>query len=100
MPVNETFFCSDGLRVINASFFRIAIKSMARAYIILGLKTYYGLLEDVTESLWALIKAAAETTWPNVLGALPRLPYTCADWDKIWGAYNAVTDFVFFLFLS
>ena len=92
MPVDETPSHSDGLKVINAGLFRMATKSMARAYIILGFKTHHGLLEDVTESPWALIEAAAEATWPNVPGASTRPPHTRADWDKIWGAYDAVTD--------
>ena len=40
----------DGLKVINAGLFRMATKSMARAYQILGLKMHHGLMEDVTET--------------------------------------------------
>ncbi|KAI0019488.1 hypothetical protein F4780DRAFT_437903 [Xylariomycetidae sp. FL0641] len=80
------------LQIINAGLFRMATKSMAQAYIILGFKTHHGLLQDVMDTPWDLIEQAAEATWPGVLGASPRPPNTYADWEKIWGAYDAVTD--------
>ncbi|KAH9905695.1 hypothetical protein F4778DRAFT_675369 [Xylariomycetidae sp. FL2044] len=84
----------DGLKIINASIFRMATKSMAQAYIILGFKTHHGLLEDVMDTPWALIERAAEATWPDVPGApsTPRPRFERADWSAIWGAYDAVTD--------
>ncbi|KAI1375875.1 hypothetical protein F4677DRAFT_103565 [Hypoxylon crocopeplum] len=83
---------SDGLKVINASLFRMATKSMAMAYNILGYKTHHGLLEDVMVSPWALIEQAAEATWPSVPGATSRPPFTREDWQTIWGSYDVVTD--------
>ncbi|KAI1084845.1 hypothetical protein F5B20DRAFT_523483 [Whalleya microplaca] len=83
-----------GLKIINASLFRMATKSMAQAYIILGYKTHHGLLEDVLETPWALIEQAAEATWPSVPGAPspPRPPHNREDWGHLWGSYDAVTD--------
>lgn len=87
-PVNR-----DGLKIINAGLFRMATKSMAQAYQILGYKTHHGLLEDVFDSPWSLIEQAADATWPTVPGATPRPPYQREDWDAIWGnKYEAVTD--------
>ncbi|KAJ5151427.1 uncharacterized protein N7482_010679 [Penicillium canariense] len=83
----------DGLLIINAGLFRTGTKSMARAYQILGYKTHHGLLEKVTDTPWVQLEQAAEATWPSVPGARPRAPFTCADWDALWGAqYDAVTD--------
>jgi hypothetical protein len=81
-----------GLQIINVGLFRTATKSMALAYKILGFKTHHGLLEKVTETPWAQLEQAAEATWPNAPGARPREPYTRADWDALWGGYDAVTD--------
>lgn len=83
---------SEGLQIINAGLFRTATKSMALAYQILGFKTHHGLLEKVTETPWIQLEQAAEATWPNVPGARPRAPYPRADWDALWGGYDAVTD--------
>ncbi|RDW74844.1 hypothetical protein BP6252_05986 [Coleophoma cylindrospora] len=84
---------NGGLKVINASLFRMATKSMAQAYIMLGYKTHHALLEDMTDTPWAKIEEAAEATWPTVPGARPRPPFTRADWDDLWGTeYDAVTD--------
>ncbi|KAK9783445.1 putative EthD domain-containing protein [Seiridium cardinale] len=83
----------DGLKIINAGLFRMATKSMAMAYKILGYKTHHGLLEDVMDTPWSLIEQAAEATWPLVPDAIARPPYQRADWDAIWGSrYEAVTD--------
>jgi hypothetical protein len=83
----------DGLLIINAGLFRMATKSMAQAYKILGYRTHHGLLEDVMETPWSLIEQAAEATWPSVPGAAARAPNTRAEWDAVWGAkYQVVTD--------
>ncbi|KAL2756624.1 hypothetical protein ACRALDRAFT_2018314 [Sodiomyces alcalophilus JCM 7366] len=85
----------DGPKIINASLFRMGTKSMALAYQALGYKTHHGLLEDVMETPWSLIERAAEATWPDVPGATQGQrppPHTRADWDAIWGSYDAVTD--------
>ncbi|KAI0897247.1 hypothetical protein F4806DRAFT_393107 [Annulohypoxylon nitens] len=82
----------NGPKIINAGLFRMATKSMAQAYIILGFKTHHGLLEGVHDTPWALIEQAAEATWPNVPDARPRPPFKREDWDAIWGSYDAVTD--------
>ncbi|KAI1397464.1 hypothetical protein F4819DRAFT_471952 [Hypoxylon fuscum] len=92
--MDSTMSDNKGLKIINASLFRMATKSMAQAYILLGYKTHHGLLEDVMDTPWALIEQAAEATWPSVPGAPspPRPPHNRADWDGIWGSYDAVTD--------
>lgn len=43
---------------------------------------------------WNTLEKAAEATWPTIPGAPspPRPPFTRADWDQLWGAYDAVTD--------
>ncbi|KAI1088918.1 hypothetical protein F5B19DRAFT_485606 [Rostrohypoxylon terebratum] len=82
----------DRPKIINAGLFRMATKSMAQAYTILGFKTHHGLLESVYDTPWALLEQAAEATWPHVPSARPRAPFTRADWDAIWGSYDAVTD--------
>ncbi|KAI2612595.1 uncharacterized protein GGS25DRAFT_476046 [Hypoxylon fragiforme] len=82
----------DGLKVINASLFHMANKSMAKAYTILGYSTENGLLQDVMHSSWELLSQAAEAKWPSEPSATPRPPYTREDWDAIWGPYDVVTD--------
>lgn len=82
----------DGLKVINAGLFRMATKSMATAYKILGYKTHHGLLEGVLDTPWNLIEQAAEATWPYVPNARRRPPNERPDWDAIWGQYDVVTD--------
>ncbi|KAI6082149.1 hypothetical protein F4821DRAFT_247760 [Hypoxylon rubiginosum] len=87
---------SNGIstKIINASLFRMGTKSMAQAYIMLGYKTHHALLEGVFDTPWNLLEQAAEATWPSVPGGptSPRRPNSRADWDAIWGSYNAVTD--------
>lgn len=84
----------DGLKIINASLFRMGTKSMAMVYQILGFKTHHGLLESVMDSPWTQIEQAAEATWPGVPGErTPRPPFRRQDWDALWGDdYDAVTD--------
>lgn len=82
----------DGLKVINAGLFRMATKSMATAYQILGLKPHHGLMEGVMDTPWNKIEMAAEATWPWAPEARPRPPFQRADWDSIWGSYDVVTD--------
>lgn len=81
-----------GLKVINASLFRMATKSMALAYVQLGYKVHHGLLEDVMDSPWAQLEKAAEATWPHAPSARPRPPFKRKDWDALWGSYDVVTD--------
>lgn len=93
MPaIKEQKTNDQGLLIINAGLFRSATKSMALAYQILGFKTHHGLLESVTDTPWVSLEEAAEATWPSVPGARSRTRFTRADWDKIWGNYDVVTD--------
>ena len=62
-----------GLRVIHVVLFRMATKSSAEAYRILGYKTHHG-LDDVFGMPWPLLEKAAEATWPDASGARPRPP--------------------------
>ncbi|CAH0051059.1 unnamed protein product [Clonostachys solani] len=80
-----------GIKIINASLFRMGTKSMAEAYKILGYRTHHA-IDDPSTVPWHLIEEAAEGKWPNVPGARPRRPYTRSDWDAIWGSYDVVTD--------
>jgi hypothetical protein len=57
--------------VINAGLMRTGTRSMARAYDILGLRTYHGLdvggamPEGEGERKWAQVERATEGTWPR-----------------------------------
>jgi hypothetical protein len=65
---------------------------MAKAYEILGLRAHHGLdLMDLPEQ-WAMLEEAAEATWPNAPRARPRPPFARADWDRVFGGYDAITD--------
>jgi hypothetical protein len=82
----------DGLAVIHVALFRMATRSLAEAYRILGYHTHHG-IEDVLGNPWELIEQAAESTWPTVPHARPRAPFTRSDWDELWGSkYDIVTD--------
>ncbi|GAP85292.2 putative efflux pump antibiotic resistance protein [Rosellinia necatrix] len=83
----------DGLKIIHASLFRMATKSMSQAYEILGFKVNHALLLSTMETKWNAIEEAAEATWPTVPGARARPPFARADWDALWGAeWDVVTD--------
>lgn len=83
---------SDGLKIIHAGLFRMGTYSMAKAYRILGYKTFHGLDEPSRED-WCLLEEAAEATWPSVPKARSRPPFSRNDWDRIWGnKYEAVCD--------
>ncbi|CAJ2514008.1 Uu.00g021270.m01.CDS01 [Anthostomella pinea] len=92
MPATTNPSSGGGLVVIHVALFRIATKSMAEAYSILGYKVHHG-RDDVFNNPWPQIEAAAEATWPSVPGARPRAPFTRADWDRLWGSeFDIVTD--------
>lgn len=83
--------------VINVGLMRTGTMSMARAYDILGLRAHHGLdmgdLPGRGSSQWATIEEAAERTWPTVPGARHRRGrFTRAEWDAVFGSYDAVTD--------
>ncbi|CAH0024412.1 unnamed protein product, partial [Clonostachys rhizophaga] len=82
---------AGGIKIINASLFRMGTKSMAEASTILGYRTHHA-IDDPSTVPWHLIEEAAEGKWPDVPGARPRRPYTRPDWDVIWGSYDVVTD--------
>ena len=83
---------SDGLAVIHVALFRMATRSLAEAYRILGYRTHHG-IDDILGSPWDLIEHAAEATWPDVPNARPRPRFTRADWDAVWAAeFDIVTD--------
>ncbi|KAI8623080.1 hypothetical protein F5Y19DRAFT_403929 [Xylariaceae sp. FL1651] len=87
--------------VINAGLFRTGTASMAEAYRILGLRPHHGLdLLELPEH-WAILERAADATWPSPSSsssstggsrAKAPQPFTRADWDDIFGSYDAVTD--------
>lgn len=78
----------DGLLVIHVALFRMATRSLAHAYRLLGYKVHHA--HDADNLLygnpWPLIEEAAEATWPDVPNARPRPRFTRRDWDRIWGA--------------
>ncbi|KAJ3579464.1 hypothetical protein NPX13_g1092 [Xylaria arbuscula] len=79
----------DGLKVIHASLYRMATKSMAQAYTILGYKVNHALLGHSLETNWNGIEKAAEATFPTM--AMRR--FDRRDWDELWGnEYDIVTD--------
>lgn len=84
---------NDGLRVIHVALFRMATRSSAEAYRILGYKTHHG-LDDVFGMPWPLLEKAAEATWSDSSsGARPPPRFTRADWDELWGSrYDIATD--------
>lgn len=84
----------EGPKIIHAALFRMGTKSLARAYQILGFNTYHALFENVMNSPWAMYEKAAEAKWPTVPGAPAqrRPPLERADWDAIWGSYDALAD--------
>ncbi|KAH9892398.1 hypothetical protein F4778DRAFT_750456 [Xylariomycetidae sp. FL2044] len=78
--------------VINAGLFRTGTASMAKAYEILGLRSHHGLdLMDLPEH-WAQLERAADATWPSATAADKPPLFTRADWDEIFGGYDAITD--------
>jgi len=84
--------------VINAALMRSGTLSMARAYAILGLRAHHGLdmpnQADRGAAEWAMLDRATDATWPHVAGARSPPPprFTRADWDALFGRYDAVTD--------
>ncbi|KAI0203529.1 hypothetical protein F4808DRAFT_416958 [Astrocystis sublimbata] len=91
--VVETKSPGDGLKIIHASLFRMATKSMAQAYTILGFKVNHALLLSTMEVDWNGMERAAEATFPTAPGATPRPPFKRADWDELWGdKYDVITD--------
>lgn len=85
--------CSDdGLAVIHVALFRMATKSVAEAYRILGYRTHHG-IDDILGNPWEQLEQAAEATWPTVPNARPRARFTRKDWDDLWGSeYDIATD--------
>ncbi|CAG9998321.1 unnamed protein product [Clonostachys byssicola] len=82
----------EGLLVIHVALYRMATRSSAEAYRILGYKTHHG-LDDVLGSPWVLFEQAAEATWPDAPKARPRARFTRADWDQLWGKeFDIATD--------
>lgn len=80
--------------VINAGLFKTGTASMAEAYRILGLRSHHGLDLLNLQEQWVQLERAAEAKWPTVPGARrPQQPaFTRADWDKLFGEYDAITD--------
>ncbi|CAI6013965.1 unnamed protein product, partial [Clonostachys chloroleuca] len=84
---DQTSKSAGGIKIINASLFRMGTKSMAEAYTILGYRTHHAIDDPVTVP-WGLIEEAAEGKWPDVPGARARRPFTRSDWGAIWGSYD------------
>ena len=83
---------SHGLKVLHASLFRMGTWSMAKAYRILGYRTFHA-LDEPWRVNWVQLGEAVEGTWPSVPKARPRPPFTRDDWDELWGnEYDVVCD--------
>lgn len=54
-PVSQS---PEGLKIINASLFRMGTKSMSEAYKILGYRTHHA-LDNVMDNPWGLVERAA-----------------------------------------
>lgn len=80
------------LPVIHAGLYRTGTASMAQAYRMLGLRAHHGhdMIDNAGE--WVLWEEAAEATWPDVPDARPRPRWSRADWDRITGPYDVITD--------
>lgn len=78
---------------------------MARAYDILGLRSYHGLDmihreigEPGSMADWAKLERAAKATWPEARDSTPgaksasKGSFTREDWDDIFGGFDAITD--------
>lgn len=79
--------------VINAGCWRTGTASMAAAYRALGLRSHHTLTDMGDLQQWAVLEEAAEAKWPSIsTTSPPRPPFTRADWDRVFGTYDAVTD--------
>ncbi|KAJ3484359.1 hypothetical protein NLG97_g7073 [Lecanicillium saksenae] len=82
----------EGLQVIHVALYRMATRSLAEAYRILGYKTHHG-IEDILGNPWVGIEKAVEGTWPSIPNARPQARFTRQDWDELWGnEYDVITD--------
>lgn len=82
----------EGLLIIHVALYRMATRSLAEAYRILGYKTHHG-IEDILGNPWVGIEKAVEGTWPDIPTARPQARFTRQDWDELWGdEYDVVTD--------
>ncbi|KAH7303062.1 hypothetical protein B0I35DRAFT_447295 [Stachybotrys elegans] len=83
---------SPGVKIIHAGLFRMGTHSMAKAYRILGFKTFHA-LDEPNRVDWVTLEKAAEATWPTVPYARKRPPFSRAEWDALWGdEFEAVCD--------
>jgi hypothetical protein len=83
---------SSGLKIIHAGLFRMGTHSMAKAYRILGYKTFHA-LDEPDRVDWVTLEKAAEAKWPAVPHARKRPPFSRAEWDALWGTeFDVVCD--------
>jgi hypothetical protein len=83
---------SEGIKIIHAGLFRMGTHSMAKAYRVLGFKTFHA-IDEPDRVDWATLEKAAEATWPSVPHARKRPPFSRAEWDALWGnEYDVVCD--------
>ncbi|KAK8061987.1 hypothetical protein PG994_008353 [Apiospora phragmitis] len=102
--MSETAPTSGPPQVIHAALFKMATRSMAEAYKILGLHTHHG-MDDIWGNPWEQLEKATEVTWPAFAGpnagsaaaaAAPSTPtsstarLTREQWDEVGG--GAITD--------
>ncbi|CAJ2510483.1 Uu.00g132920.m01.CDS01 [Anthostomella pinea] len=88
----------DGLKIINASLFRMGTKSMAQAYQLLGYKIHHGLLES--DALWGQYDAVTDLASPFALELIKAYPDAKVvvlqlDFDSWWPSFrSAIRDTV------
>ncbi|KAJ3484019.1 hypothetical protein NLG97_g7161 [Lecanicillium saksenae] len=73
---------------------RTGSASLSAALRTLGISRVHHGTEICTEAYewqWRILSRAADATFPNIPSYTGR-PFTRAQWDELWGGYDAVTD--------
>ncbi|KAF4989604.1 hypothetical protein FGRMN_9011 [Fusarium graminum] len=80
-------------QVISVGLWRMVAISMVAVYDIVCLRPHHALNMVDQLDQWKLFKAAADGTFPDPrTGKLKRLPFSCQEWDQIYGKYGAITE--------
>lgn len=91
-------------QVICVGMLRTGTNSLAAALSELGYRhVFHGLDSQSKPSHWAFLERAAVATWPEVNApgqSPPPAPFARADWDELFGVYDALTDLPCFFALQ